>query len=87
MLHVNWMVRGFGEGSRVMFFDNGIFDADAPSYLQADLLSEAIANCAMSAKKAKYRSAAEELWASFRPLVFSEEQGRRQQLMVGGARK
>ena len=55
------------------FFDNRIVDADAPSYVQANLSWDAVANRAASAKKAKDRSAAEELRASFTPLVCSTE--------------
>ena len=73
MLQADWMARGVWEGSRVVFFDNHIIDADAPSYVQANISWEAIANCATSAKKVKYRSTAEELRASFTPLVCSTE--------------
>ena len=55
------------------FFDNRIIDADAPSYVQANLSWEATANRATSTKKRKYRSTAEELRASFTPLVCSNE--------------
>ena len=67
------MARGIWEGSRVAFLHNCIIDADAPSYIQANLSWGAIANRAASAKKAKYCSAAEELRASFTPLVCSTE--------------
>ena len=43
MLQVEWMVRGVWEGSRVELFNNRIIDADAPSYVQANLSWEAIA--------------------------------------------
>ena len=55
------------------FFDNHIVDADAPSYVEANISWDAVANHASSAKKAKYGSAAEELRASFTPLVCSTE--------------
>ena len=71
MLQADWMVRGIWEGSRVAFSDNRIVDADAPSYVQASLSWEAIANSAASTKNRKYRSVAEELRASFTPLVCS----------------
>ena len=69
MLQADSMIRGVWEGSWVAFFDNRIIDANAPSYVQVNLSWEAIANRAASAKKAKYCSTAEELWASFTPLV------------------
>ena len=53
------------------FFDNRIVDADTPSYVQANLSWEAIAKCAASTKKRKYRYAAEELRTSFTPLMCS----------------
>ena len=57
------------------FFDNHIVDANAPTYLyvQANLSWEAIVNRAVSTKKAKYGSVAEEPWASFTPLACSTE--------------
>ena len=64
-LQADWMVRGLWEGSRVVFFDNWIVDTDTPSYVQANLSWEAVANHATSTKRDKYGSAAEELWASF----------------------
>ena len=36
-LQADWMVRRVLEGSRVAFFDERIIDADAPSFLQANL--------------------------------------------------
>ena len=42
-LQADWSVRGLWEGNRVVFFDNRIVDADAPSYRTADLSWEAIA--------------------------------------------
>ena len=67
-LQADWMVRAVwgGGGSRVAFFDERI-DADAPSYLQANLTWEAISNRAAQAKKRKYQELAEELRASFTP--------------------
>ena len=41
-LQADWMVRGVWKGSWVAFFDERIIDADAPSYLQANLTWEAI---------------------------------------------
>ena len=46
------------------FLDNRKVDANAPSYVHANLSLEAIANHAESANKAKYGSATEELGAS-----------------------
>lgn len=72
-LQADWMVRGVWEGNRVAFFDERIIDADAPSYLQANLTWEAISNRAAQAKKRKYQELAEELRASFTPLVCSTD--------------
>ena len=72
-LQADWMVRGVWEGSRVAFFDERIIDADAPSYLQANLTWEAISNRAAKTKKTKYQGLAEELRASFTPLVCSTD--------------
>ena len=55
------------------FFDNRIIDADAPSYVQANLSWEATASRVASAKKKKYRLAAEEVRGSFTPLVCSTD--------------
>ena len=55
------------------FFDNSIIDADAPSYARANLLWESVSAQAASAKKTKYRLAAEELRGSFTPLVCSTD--------------
>ena len=57
----------------MVFFDEPIIDADAPSYRQAKLTWEAISNRAAEAKKAKYQGLAEELRASFTPLIASTE--------------
>ena len=73
LLQADWMVRGVWEGSRVAFFDNRITDADAPCYVSANLSWEAISNKAAMEKKAKYRLVAEELRASFTPLVCSTD--------------
>ena len=51
------------------FFDNLIIDADAPSYVKANLSWEALANHAIAAKKAKYRLAIEDACGSFIPSV------------------
>ena len=67
------MVRGVWEGSRVAFFDERIIDADAPSYLQANLTWEAISNRAAQAKKRKYQELADELRVSFTPLICSTD--------------
>ena len=67
------MVRAVWEGRRVAFFDERIIDADALSYLQANLTWEAISNRAAKAKKTKYQGLAEELKASFTPLVCSTD--------------
>ena len=66
------MARGVWEGNWVLF-DNCINDADAPSYVKANLSWDAIPTHAASAKKAKYRLAAEELRGSFTPLVCSTD--------------
>ena len=73
MLQADWMVRGVWEGNRVAFFDNRITDADAPSYVRANLSWEAISNKAASDKKNKYRLVAEELRGSITPLVRSTD--------------
>ena len=53
------------------FVDNRIVDANAPSY--ANLSWEAVSNRAVNEKKAKYRSAVEELRGSITPLVCSTD--------------
>ena len=70
-LRADWMARSVWESNRVAFFDNRIIDPDAPSY--ATLSWEAVANRAANEKKAKYRSAAEELRGTFTPLVCSTD--------------
>ena len=72
-LRADWMARGVWESGRAAFFDNRIIDADAPSYVQANLSWEATASRAASAKKKKYRLAAEEVRGSFTPLVCSTD--------------
>ena len=72
-LRADWMARGVWESGRAAFFDNRIIDADAPSYVQANLPWEATASRAASAKKKKYRLAAEEVRGSFTPLVCSTD--------------
>ena len=56
-----------------MFFDSRIIDADAPSYVQANVSWEATASRAGSTKKKKFRLAAEEVQGSFTPLVCSTD--------------
>ena len=53
-LCADWMARGVWESDRAAFFDNRIIDADAPSFVQANLSWEATASQAASAKKKKY---------------------------------
>ena len=72
-LQADWMVRGVWEGDKVALFDERIIDADAPCYQQAKLTWKAISNTAAQAKKAKYQGLAEELRASFTPLICSTE--------------
>ena len=55
------------------FLTNASFDGDAPSYLQANTTWEATSNRAAKAKKTKYQGLAEELRASFTPLVCSTD--------------
>ena len=55
------------------FFDKRIINVDAASYLQANLMWEAISNHAAQAKKGKYQELAEELRASFTPLICSTD--------------
>ena len=72
-LQADWMVRGVWEGDKVTLFDEHIIDADATCYRQANLTLKAISNRAAQAKKAKYQGLAEELRASFTPLLCSTE--------------
>ena len=72
-LQADWLVRGVWEGDRVAYFDNRIVDADAPSYVRSNLSWNAVSNSAASFKKRKYKAAAEELRASFTPLVCSTD--------------
>ena len=73
MLQADWMVRGVWEGNRVAFFDNRITDADAPSYVCANLSWETISNKAATEKKNKFRLVAEELQRSITTLVCSTD--------------
>ena len=73
LIQADWMARGVWEGNRAAFFDNHMIDADAPSYIKANLSWDTIATHAASTKKAKYRLAAEELRGSFTPLVCSTD--------------
>ena len=72
-LCADWMARGAWESGRAAFFDNGISDADTHSYVQANLSCKATACLATSAKKKKYRLAAEEVRGLFTPLVCSTD--------------
>ncbi len=72
-LQADWSVRGVWEGNRQAFFDNRITDADAPSYLAANLSWETIAKRAVHEKKKKYSSVVEELRGSITPLVCSTD--------------
>ncbi len=72
-LQADWSVRGVWEGSRVAFFDNRIIDADAPSYLSANLSWETVAKRAVQTKKRKYSAIAEELRGSITPLICSTD--------------
>ena len=69
----DWMVREVWEGNWVEFFDIRIVDADAPSYVKANLSWEAVANQDVAAKKAKCHFAIEDLRGSFTPLVCSTD--------------
>ena len=67
------MVRSIWEGDKVVLFDELIIDADAPCSQQANLTWKAISNRAAQAKKEKHQGLAEELRASFTPLICSTE--------------
>ena len=54
-------------------FYNRIIDANAPSFVRANLFWEAIANKAAEAKKRKYKLATEKLRGSFTSLVCSTD--------------
>ncbi len=72
-LQADWSVRGVWEGNRVAFFDNRIVDADAPSYVSANISWDALAKRAAQQKKKKYLPVAEELRGSITPLVCSTD--------------
>ena len=72
-LRADWLARGVWEGNKVAFFDNRIIDADAPSYVRANLSWEASAKRAAAAAKKKYHQAAEDVRGSFTPLVCSTD--------------
>ena len=70
-LQADWMVKGISEGNRMAFFDKRIIDADAPSYVKANLPLETVANCAIAAKKAKYCLTIKDVHFFSTPLVCS----------------
>ena len=71
MLLADWMVRGVWEKNQVVFFDNHIIDADAPtcSYARANLSWRSVSARAASDKKTKSCLANEEFCGSFIMLV------------------
>lgn len=70
-LYADIKVNGVWEAERIAFFDNRIINADAPSYASQNW--HTIAHNHAQQKHRKYDSAAEDIRASFTPLICSAE--------------
>jgi len=68
-LRADFAVRGVWEEQKVVFFDNRILHADAPSRKKRNTSWKTALNSAAQEKKQKYKTACEEIRASFTPMV------------------